>query len=892
MRSVRLLPRSTRVKCTSLLRPGKVRLPITLAATLATTIYSPTSAGNASVFSESRQSSYNTYSVTTFSAGISGAPTDITAGPDGNLWFTEIGKIGRITPTGTATEFPLPSAGESPTAIAAGPDGNLWFIESGTGGGSLTDTTYTGGRVGRITPQGVVTEFPLPSTDSQPTGITTGPDGNIWFSNASECQLQPTPTCSDYIGRMTPGGALTNLPGAPNQDATDITTGTDGNLWLSDYISSVIYRMTPSGAITQYNVPVASDCGGLALPYGTYQVATGPDGNVWFTTAQDCSAGQNWYLGSITPDGTVSLYPEASNGDYARLQDLVLGTDGNLWVAVTVGGSPPYGSIIDRVTINGVDMAPTLTLPGGHGVAPVALAEGPDGNLWFTQSTADQYTAGSGGYKIGRINLRPEVPVWKLRAQITRHDVGNGSVTVSWKLKKAAGAPSIPITSYVVTATAAGNDRAPSPIAPPVPISVPGNAHTATVRHLIEDCHQRYTVSVTPETRAGAGTPGVSTAFRPSGFVARGQPRYVVILLDGIGESKAGFTMNPYDPTNRGEMPSYCPENVDKAGRPVNNDFPHEPHGPWEFFRKWNFYDPSDTNNNNNPVTSSNSTPRNLGPTMYNVSNGGETHEFMLDAIAARGAIVLPFSYNAATVTGGASHPSFTFMAYSNCNSTPVFAGPGCDRNPGGNPDPPSAIRSQSWTIQHDEYALAHEVHTARSVWPHAKIVILGHSQGGLIAFDAWRDGLLPGVAYLLSLDSPINGVCPSRDPFTHHCVGVPGYPEYDSRVARDRGYFQQDHSGVFRFIGTYGDSVYANVPVIGGPAYGDGNETLQHQLLVKGDSCGNSAGANADCPDPPDHISECDIPSMGWIFDDQHFIVKFCPGNVAYFNQVLGLSY
>ena len=45
-------------------------------------------------------------------------PGTITAGPDGNLWFTEImqngsvqaGKIERITPTGTLTEFSLPSA--------------------------------------------------------------------------------------------------------------------------------------------------------------------------------------------------------------------------------------------------------------------------------------------------------------------------------------------------------------------------------------------------------------------------------------------------------------------------------------------------------------------------------------------------------------------------------------------------------------------------------------------------------------------------------------------------------------------------------------------------------------------------------------------------------------
>src|SRR5437588_6350752 len=53
---------------------------------------------------------------------------DITAGPDGNLWFIEsnVNKIGRITPTGTVTEFDIPTAGD-PSSITAGPDGNLWF---------------------------------------------------------------------------------------------------------------------------------------------------------------------------------------------------------------------------------------------------------------------------------------------------------------------------------------------------------------------------------------------------------------------------------------------------------------------------------------------------------------------------------------------------------------------------------------------------------------------------------------------------------------------------------------------------------------------------------------------------------------------------------------------
>ena len=72
-------------------------------------------------------------------------PNSITSGPDGNLWFTEVGKdaIGRITTGGVVTEFTqgLP-ANVTPNIITAGPDGNLWFTENGLSA------------IGRITPQG------------------------------------------------------------------------------------------------------------------------------------------------------------------------------------------------------------------------------------------------------------------------------------------------------------------------------------------------------------------------------------------------------------------------------------------------------------------------------------------------------------------------------------------------------------------------------------------------------------------------------------------------------------------------------------------------------------------------------------------------------------------
>lgn len=107
-------------------------------------------------------------------------PGDLVAGPDGNVWFTELTRqgpeIGRMTPTGTETDFPLPMATQpsqdlSPLpAITAGPDGALWF----------TDAAHNA--IGRITTAGAITEYPLPTPNAYPGRIVTGPDGTLWFT--------------------------------------------------------------------------------------------------------------------------------------------------------------------------------------------------------------------------------------------------------------------------------------------------------------------------------------------------------------------------------------------------------------------------------------------------------------------------------------------------------------------------------------------------------------------------------------------------------------------------------------------------------------------------------------------------------------------------------------
>jgi streptogramin lyase len=278
---------------------------------------------------------------TEFSGGISRGSglTDITAGPDGNLWFTESGldRVGRITPAGIVTEFskgisreaqgPAETPGSVPIGITAGPDGNLWFTE------------YQGNRIGRITPTGVVTEFSKGlSPGASPSGITSGPDGNLWFAESYV----------DRIGRITPVGVVTEfmMEGNVARWPLSITAGPDGNLWFTEEMGNRIGRITPAGVITEFSrgitpgfrperiaagpdgnlwftetetEPIGAAQGRIAriTPAGLVTefskgispgtsplgIATGPDGNMWFTEHEGNR------IGRITTTGVMSEFP-------------------------------------------------------------------------------------------------------------------------------------------------------------------------------------------------------------------------------------------------------------------------------------------------------------------------------------------------------------------------------------------------------------------------------------------------------------------------------------------------------------------------------------------------------------------------------------------------------
>jgi uncharacterized repeat protein (TIGR01451 family) len=269
----------------------------------------------------------------------------IVTGPDGNLWFTEQanpGKVGMITPAGVITEFLSPGAGVQPTGITVGPDGNLWVANQQN-------------RIDRVTTAGVFTQFVLnPVVAVNPHGIAAGSDGNIWYTSYN------TTYGTSIVGRLTiPGGVVTEFALANYSYPEGIVAGPDGNLWFAELSGRKIGRITTAGVVTEFPLPV------LVSDNQPNQITVGPDGNLWFTTYGNT-------IGRITTAGVITLLPVPIDVTWG----IVAGPDGNLWFTE-----------VDRNKIARITTAGVVTeypIPTASS-SPHGITVGPDGNLWFTE---------------------------------------------------------------------------------------------------------------------------------------------------------------------------------------------------------------------------------------------------------------------------------------------------------------------------------------------------------------------------------------------------------------------------------------------------------------------------------------------------------------------------
>jgi virginiamycin B lyase len=296
----------------------------------------------------------------------------------------------QAAPFASLKQFRVPTADSEPMSITNGSDGNRWFVE-----GNL-DSVLESPAIGRITPAGDITEFPVNCSFCSLSDIVQGPEGILYFTSNEP-----------VLGRITTSGEfLTPIP-MPESDvlAGDLAVQ-DNDIWITDFNNDSLWRYNViSGLFTQYKVPEPSD------------VVVDAAGFVWFTAPLEpgigrldpatgevtvtptalvprqltiASDGDIWFTARFVPQGVGELDPDTNNVREFRLvsvgpEGIAASSEGSVWFTQSTKGN------IARITDAGVITESVIT--EGKVVRnsePFGITLAPNGDPWYTMSAANK----------------------------------------------------------------------------------------------------------------------------------------------------------------------------------------------------------------------------------------------------------------------------------------------------------------------------------------------------------------------------------------------------------------------------------------------------------------------------------------------------------------------
>lgn len=184
-------------------------------------------------------------------------PHDVAPAPDGSVWYTaqHAGALGRLDPETGETNHIALGQGSAPHGVIVGPDGAPWITDGGLNA------------IVRVDPQTEeVDVFPLPSSSGYANLNTAAFDNNgvLWFTGQS-----------GFYGRLDPSEGEVELfqaPGGPGPYG--ITTTPDGDVYYASLAGNHIARIdTDSGESTQLQPPTPNQ--------GARRVWSDSQGRIW-----------------------------------------------------------------------------------------------------------------------------------------------------------------------------------------------------------------------------------------------------------------------------------------------------------------------------------------------------------------------------------------------------------------------------------------------------------------------------------------------------------------------------------------------------------------------------------------------------------------------------------
>ena len=242
-----------------------------------------------------------------------------------------------------------------PAYITVGADGRLYMT-------GCVDTPSSCGVIGALAIGGTVSVYPTPSGESARfSAIALGPDGNVWFTEAS------------HVAKIATDGTIVEYPygtGEMTNEMAGIAAGADGNMWFTELDRIAFANVNPvTGTVTEYQLKAQSiDCGvsGMAS-----------SGAVLYASCE--SGGYDGYV-TMTTGGVATFYQInylLSNG----AQEIAPGTTGSLWEA-----GPQMAAVLDPA----IQQLTIYLAPSGQS-ALYGSAVGADGNQWLVSEDGTVY---------------------------------------------------------------------------------------------------------------------------------------------------------------------------------------------------------------------------------------------------------------------------------------------------------------------------------------------------------------------------------------------------------------------------------------------------------------------------------------------------------------------
>jgi virginiamycin B lyase len=251
--------------------------------------------------------------------------------------------------------------------ITTGPDGNIWFADNN--GDALVRTAMTGATKPfhlTFVENGITYSF-------APLSPIAGADGKLYVTTDGTDPKNG----AGAIGVLTTSGSfhIHDSPSKDNLGDNGLAVGPDGNVWFAEMRH--IAKIDQTGVVTEYPYP-----SGTVHNYSA-GVVTGPDHNVWFTDYFSLE------VDKIDPTTGIITPFDVSAAGCSGPQGLAVGTDGDLYFNCTAT------SIAKMTTAGAVT---PIANPYGTALQPQDLVQGPNGHIWLTtgSNTLAEYNEKSG----------------------------------------------------------------------------------------------------------------------------------------------------------------------------------------------------------------------------------------------------------------------------------------------------------------------------------------------------------------------------------------------------------------------------------------------------------------------------------------------------------------